>query len=298
MVKRRTVLAGSVGLAGLVGAGIGATALAANGVIPGKSVVDRKLGFCDADVLPVHATAGPIVAGSFASTFRRRTVTFKIAYPPHSGDGSRLPVCLMLHGYGGDETSALTAGDYPAYLAAAVAGGTPPFALASVAGGNGYWHPHPDDDPLGMLIEEFLPQLAKRGLATDHPAVSGISMGGYGALLGGLTAPSRFSAIIANSPAVWRTYGESKKVNPGAFSSAAEWSQYGDLLSHAAGFKGLPIQIHIGKSDSFEPVVSSLRDRLPDPRVVHISQGCHDGTFWQAQAPTDLKVIGAALHPI
>ncbi|WP_091344468.1 hypothetical protein [Micromonospora rhizosphaerae] len=58
--------------------------------------------------------------------------------------------------------------------------GVAPFALAAPDGGNGYWHPHADDDPLGMLVDEFLPLLAERGLRTDRIAVAGWSMAGTG----------------------------------------------------------------------------------------------------------------------
>jgi S-formylglutathione hydrolase FrmB len=295
MLRRRTLLIGAAGLVGLAGAGVGAVALAANGVIPGKAAVDRELGFCDVDVLPVHATPGPIIAGTFASTYRRTDVAYKIAYPPGFTAGAKLPVCLMLHGYAATENDALSAGHYPEYLAAAVADGVPPFALAAAAGGNGYWHPHPDDDPLGMLINEFLPLLGAHGLSVERPAVSGYSMGGYGALMCGLTKPDRFVAVTANAPAFWRSYDEAQRVNPGAFGSAAEWDRYGDLLNRAGDFRGLPVQIFIGSSDPFEPAVSALRDRLPDPSVVHIAKGCHDEVFWAAQAPTIMKNVGELL---
>ena len=148
------MLVGTLGLVGVAAAGSGAVVLAANGVIPGKDVVDHRLGFCDVPIPPTHIAAGPIVSGTFPSTYRRTTVGYKIAYPPGYGPGAKLPVSLVLHGYAADESLALSGGNYPAYLAAAVAAGTAPFALASVAGGNGYWHPHPTDDPLGMIFHE------------------------------------------------------------------------------------------------------------------------------------------------
>jgi enterochelin esterase-like enzyme len=295
MVSRRAFLLGTLGIAGLAGAGAGAVALAAGGVIPGKAVVDQQLGFCDVDVPRVTATAGPIVAGTFPSKLRRTTVAYKIAYPPGHRPGSSLPVSLVLHGYASDESGALAAGNYPANLAATVAAGTPPFALASVAGGNGYWHPHPDDDPLGMLTNEFLPVLRSHDLSVGQPAVLGYSMGGYGALMCGLTQPTRYSTIVANAPAFWRSYDEAHRVNAGSFSSAAEWESYGDVLGRADDVGHLSAHIYVGESDSFEPVVKALADRLPDASVVRISKGCHDGTFWQAHAPEQLRIIGTAL---
>jgi S-formylglutathione hydrolase FrmB len=293
MVSRRAVVTGSLGAAVVLGAG--AVALAANGVIPGRARVDEELGFCTVDPPSVHAAPGPIIAGGFTSAYRRTDVRYKIAYPPGSSPGARLPVALVLHGYGGNADSALDAGNYPAYLAAAVIAGATPFALGAVDGGNGYWHPHPADDPLGMLIHEFLPLLGTHGLSVDRPAVTGISMGGYGALLCGLTQRERFVAVIGNSPAFWHSYAEARHVNPGAFTSASEWSAYGDMLARAGDFRGLPVQIFIGSSDPFQPIVATLRDRLPDRSIVHITKGCHDGRFWQAHAPQVIGTLAGAL---
>lgn len=298
MVSRRVVITGSIGVAAVIGAGAGAIALAANGVIPGQARVDQELGFCRVDPPPVDTPPGEIVTGSFASSYRRTTVTYKIAYPPGTAPGAALPVALVLHGSGGTAASALSGGNYPAYLAQAVAAGVRPFALASVDGGGGYWHPHPADDPFGMLFHEFLPMLGARRLKVERLAVAGISMGGYGALLCGLTYPERFVSVVGNSPAFWASYQDAHRVNPGAFASAEDWATYGDLLARAADFRSRPIQIFIGSSDPFEPVVRRLQQRLTDPSVVHISKGCHDGQFWAAHAPQTLATIGAALRKI
>ena len=81
-----------------------------------------------------------------------------------STPGAKLPVCLVLHGFAANETDALERRPLPGLPGGGGGRGYAPFALASVAGGNGYWHPHPDDDPLGMLIDEFLPLLGAHGL--------------------------------------------------------------------------------------------------------------------------------------
>ena len=297
MLSRRAVIIGSLGAAALVGAGAGAVALAADGVIPGQARVDEDLGFCSVDPPPVHLPPGPTVNGSFASTYRRTSVGYTIAYPPGHSPGTRLPVALLLHGYGEVSTTVLSAGNYPGYLAAAVAAGAAPFAFAAPDGGNGYWHPHPDDDPLGMLIHEFLPLLGAHGLAVERPAVAGYLDGRLRcAAVPGSTLPDRFVAVVANSPAFWSSYAEAQHVNPGAFSSPAEWSTYGNLLERAAPIGKLPAQIFIGSSDPFEPIVTKLRGRLSDPSAVHVSKGCHDGRFWQAHAADTIKILGTALN--
>ncbi|WP_238448870.1 alpha/beta hydrolase-fold protein [Micromonospora sp. 4G55] len=124
--------------------------------------------------------------------------------------------------------------------------------LAAVDGGDGYWHPHPDDDPLTMLTGEFLPLLASRGLRTDRVAVAGWSMGGYGALLCALTRPELFRAVVATSPAIFRSYADARAVNPGAYDSAGEWDRY-DVVARVREFAGLPLRVAIGAARPVHP---------------------------------------------
>ena len=151
-----------------------------------------------------------MVTGSFASAARRRQVSYALAYPPGFQSDAALPVCLALHGYAQTGHVAIGDGDYPAFIAGHVAAGGAPFVLAGVDGGNGYWHPHPEDDPLGMLFDEFLPLLGKRGLLVSKVAVAGWSMGGYGALLCTLAHPDRLALTVAELPAVFHSYRQTR----------------------------------------------------------------------------------------
>ncbi len=255
----------------------------------------RALGRCGVAVPEVGTGTGPVATGSFESARRRVPVGFVVAYPPGTGPGDRLPVCLTLHGYGGNARDAIAAGWYDRYLAQAVARGVPAFALAAMDGGGGYWHPHDTDDPLGALLDEFVPVLGLRGLRVDRLAALGWSMGGYGALLCGITQPDRFVVTVASGPAFWRSYDEAHRVNPGAFDGAEQWRRY-DLMSRVGEFRGRRVRIDCGVDDPFAPAVRALRDRLPDPSAVHLAQGCHDNTFWRHVAPTQLRLIGTSLH--
>jgi enterochelin esterase-like enzyme len=268
----------------------GGLALVDRGVLPGQARLNRALGRCDVTVPAASVTPGPAVRGVFDSARRRRPVNFMIVYPPNARPGDRLPVCLVLHGYGGSAWSAVDGGRYDRHAF--------PFVLAAIDGGPGYWHPHPADDPLGALLEEFVPLLGSRyGLAVDRYAVLGWSMGGYGALLAAITQPSRVAAAVASSPAIWRSYAEAHRVNPGAFESAAEWGRY-DLIRRAGEFHGLRVRVDCGDHDPFTPGVREFRERLPDPSVVHLAKGCHDDHFWQHVAPEQLRFLGDALSSL
>ena len=274
----------------------GGLALVVASVLPVKGTLDAALGRCGATVPPAasRATPGPVLHGSFRSAARRREVNFVVSNPPGFVVGSRLPVCLALHGIGTDAEGAIGAGDYPQYIAGAVRDGAAPLALAAADGGNGYWHPHADDDPQSMLVDESLPLLAARGLRTESVAVAGWSMGGYGALLCGLTHRERFKLLVASSPAVFHSFEDAHRVNRGAFDTPVDWRRY-DLTARAKEFAGLPVRIAIGAADPFAPAVEALRDKLANPGVVHVDTGCHDNRFWSSVAPGQVRAISMAL---
>ena len=286
-IGRRSLLLGALGLTGAV-------VFTNRDAMPAKAL----LGPCDVGIAPAGATAepGPVTTGSFPSARRGRDVGYAIAYPPGARPGDRLPVCVVLHGLGADEHAAFDGIGYHRYLAGATAAGVPPFALAACAGGNAYWHRRSSgDDPLGMVLDEFLPLLSTLGLDVKRPALLGWSMGGFGVLQCALARPGRFAAVVANAPAVWRSWDEVHRINPIAFDSAADWAAH-DLVGRAAEFRGVPLRIDCGEADKFAAGVRALRDHLPDPSIVHFAPGCHDNAFWHFAAPVQLRYIGRALN--
>jgi S-formylglutathione hydrolase FrmB len=124
--------------------------------------------------------------------------------------------------------------------------------------------------------------------------VVGWSMGGYGALVCALTRPHLFAAVVATSPAIFHSYQDARSVNPGAYDSLQEWTDY-DVTARARELAGAPLHIAIGAADPFAAAVRKLRDRLPDPSVVTIGTGCHDGGYWTSVAPDQVRLIGTAL---
>jgi S-formylglutathione hydrolase FrmB len=169
-----------------------------------------------------------------------------------------------------------------------------PIALASIDGGDAYWHPRSDgDDPIAMLLDEYLPMLARRGLRTSVFGVLGWSMGGYGALLLG-EIDRRATAIAAASPAIWPSYAVARSVNASAFDSAAQWDRY-DVVSHARALDGTPVRVDCGRSDPFLPASQVLAHVLRPADSVHLEPGAHDATFWAARGPAQLRFLAARL---
>ena len=295
--RRRLLRLGLGGAATLGALAVLGVELVEHGVLPGKLALDQLDGACDAAGPPIASgTTGPSFSGTFRSRARRRRVGYTLAYPPGHGPGSELPLVVMLHGFGGSHRAAL-AGMSPAEsLALRVSPRLAPMALVTVDGGGGYWHPHPRDDPMGMVVDELIPMLRARGLGRPPNEIGamGISMGGYGAILLAERFPRLVRAVAAISPAIWTTYAEASGANPGAYDSAAQFAAY-DAVTHAGPLASTPVRIASGDADPFHPGVVALARVLPRSAVVAFGSGCHTGPFFTAQEPPSLRFLAQHL---
>ena len=297
--RRRILGAGLGGVAGLAAAGAGGLELVAHGVLPGRSYLDQIDGACSVAGPPlVFSAPGPSVSGTFYSRARRRDVGYTIAYPPGARPGSKLPLIIGLHAYGGDHGGALGRLGLAHGVALRIGGRPlpPPMAIASADGGGGYWNPHPDDDPMGMIIGELIPRCQRMGLGLGDRRIGtvGISMGGYGAILLAERYPEVFRAAAAISPAIWTSYAQARSVNPGAYASASAFAA-ADAVTHTSSLTDVAIRVATGLDDPFRPGVEALARALPRGAVVRISPGCHTGPFFQSQLPASLAFLGRHL---
>jgi pimeloyl-ACP methyl ester carboxylesterase len=292
--RRKFLAFGLSGIVAVLGAGALGVELVSRGVVPGQQVLNDVDGACSV-LYPSFAESslGSSVSGRFHSQARNCEVGYTIAYPPGYRRGDRLPLVVMLHGYGANHANALS-GLSPAQAVALKINGEPlaPFAMVTVDGGGGYWNPHPDDDPMRMVMEELIPLCQRLGLGRlpQRIGTMGISMGGYGALLLAERYPDTIAAAAAISPAVWTTYAEARSANPGAFASAGDFAR-DDVITHAAALADIPVRVASGDDDPFQPGVRTLASRLPPSAQVEFSGGCHTGPFFQSQEPPSLAFL-------
>lgn len=295
--SRRLFLGAGLGVAALAAAGAAGAELVDHGVLPGKSRLDAIDGACNVPPagLDGYAAPGPSLSGSFHSAARNRAVGYTIGYPPGRRPGDALPLIVMLHGEGGDHASAL-ADLTPARAVALRVDGKPlaPVALVTVDGGTGYWHAHPGDDPMGMVVNELIPLCRKRGLGRSRIGAMGISMGGYGALLLAEKHPGLIDAVAAISPAIWTSYAEARAANNGAYVSAADFAT-NDAVTHAAALARTPVRVASGSGDPFYPGVRALAKALPPGTVTGFGPGCHDASFFSEQEPPSLSFLASRL---
>lgn len=294
-VSRRQLLAWIAGGVGaLVVAGVAGFELVEHDVLPGKYVLDQLDGACSLAV-PVlsFGSLGPTSSGRFYSKARKRSVGYTIAYPPHARLGEELPLIVMLHGYGGDHNHALFAMTPAQAVALKVDGkDLPPAAIVTVDGGNGYWNPHPGDDPMSMVVDELIPMCQRRGLGRlpKKIAMMGISMGAYGALAICERNPGLIAAVAAISPAIWTSYAQANAANAGAFPSAAAFTA-GDVIAHVAALEGIPVRIASGLDDPFLSGVREFIKVLPEGETVVVARGCHTEAFFLEQEPPSLDFL-------
>jgi S-formylglutathione hydrolase FrmB len=294
--RRRLLRWVAGGLGAVIVAGAGGFELVEHGVLPGKLALDELDGACTVKAPAVRFDAlGKTLSGEFFSKARRRMVGYSIGYPAPNVAGAELSLIVMLHGYGNNHRTALV--DMTPAQAVAIRGDgvhLTSTALVTVDGGNGYWNPHPGDDPMAMVVDELIPLCQRRGLGRSPAALSmmGISMGGYGALAIAERNPGLVSRVAAISPAIWTSYDEARGANAGAFASARAFDE-GDVIAHASALKGVAVRVASGNDDPFHSGVEQLVAALPPTSTVDFSSGCHTDSFFYAQEPPSLLFLSS-----
>ena len=306
--SRRHLLKWGLGAAGaVIVAGAAGVELVNTGVLPGKQILDQLDGACSVPMPTLdYATLGPSMEGTFFSHARHQEVGFTLAYPHSRAPGDEVAVVVMLHGFGGDHRDAfvdMTPAQAAALVAHLVATSSPtlyaPVAVATVDGGGGYWNPHPGDDPMAMVVDEFIPMLQARGLGRRSTGVGlmGISMGGYGALAIAESYPQLVRCVAAISPAVWTSFDQARAANDGAFASAATFTTY-NIIANAGQLQVPSVRVASGVDDPFHPGVVQLLKVLPPNVVTYVGQGCHSTPFFVSQEPASLAFLASHLSSV
>ncbi|GAA5109703.1 alpha/beta hydrolase-fold protein [Haloechinothrix salitolerans] len=203
-----------------------------------------------------------------------------------------LPVCLVLHGLGGDAVGTHKYG-FDARLVREVAlGTTPPFALVAVDGGDNYWNQvRPGDDPMAMLLDELPVWLRERGLADRPFACAGVSMGGFGALYYARMRAERHQPLRATavaSPALITSWAVMRTRR--IFPSREAWEAL-DPLRHPHAIGNSALGVWCGEDD---PFVTGTRRfiSMTQPKVAYIGPGGHTADFVEGVADDVVRFLG------
>jgi S-formylglutathione hydrolase FrmB len=217
----------------------------------------------------------------------------------------RFPVLYYLHGLGDNEQSLLNLGGWDVIAELRRQGKIGDFIVLAPSAGRTFYLNSENgkiryDD---FFIKEFMPQMEKKYRAESARAtrgITGVSMGGYGALRFAFKYPDQFAAVSAQMPALMTDLP--KELNTGGAGSpgSAMGEVFGSPFDRAyfdrnnvfyfartdsaASLKRMKIYFDVGNNDDygFEQGAQQLHQLLTSrgiPNEFHIYPGRHDGQF-------------------
>jgi pimeloyl-ACP methyl ester carboxylesterase len=272
VVSRRAFLTGGAASVVAAAAGVG---------VLGPDRVLHKVGVRSSPDHRVPPSGWAVDEGSLRSEHSRRTAGWAMSRPPGKDRLAGAIVCL--HGRGNDQRYAFDA----IHLHDVVASQRQRIGVASIEGGESYWHRRKDGTDAGRLVlDDFLP-LVRAQLGVERLAVLGWSMGGYGALLLAEQAPELFSAVVASSPALWRSADDAA---PGAFDDAGDFRAH-DVFARTDRLRTSDVRIDCGDGDPFIESSRAFARALGQRATSSFSDGYHDPAYWRSQAPQHVRFI-------
>jgi len=266
----------------------------------------------------MHAAAGRVECNSLPSKFLSRAVHYCIMLPPaFDADKSRhFPILYLLHGLGDNEQFFIHSGEWNLVEDMREKGELKDFLIATPEGGASFYINAKDGKERyeDFLVQEFLPFIEKRYRASPgraNRAISGISMGGYGALHLAFRHPQLFSAVSAHSAALIEKLpvflggaapqsGQPNRARifGGVFGSPpdpAYWNGESPItLARTANLAGLKIYFDCGDQDDygFDAGAAALDKVLTARHMAHefhLYSGRHDASYFAAHLPASLE---------
>lgn len=226
---------------------------------------------------------------AFAGTLRSvhwpgRDVRWRLLVPT----GVSAPrLVVALHGYGGnadDYFDSVGIGDHVVRTG---------LAVATIDGGNSYWHARRDGTDTGaMVMADFVPMLRRDHAVSSRPiGLTGLSMGGYGALwLTESAPPGVVGAVAVMSAALWTSPGASA---PGAFDDREDFLAH-DVFTRTAALRHSPLRLDCGTSDPFFRADTAFVDRVSRADG-HFAPGGHSTDFWHAHVGAQMDHLARHL---
>jgi len=249
-------------------------------------------------------TAGALAQGridcsSLDSRILKRPVRYCVQVPPSydkkdaARQPSRYPVLYFLHGLNDDEQSFFKTGGWTLIEDLRQRGSIGDFLIVAPEGRNSFYINSADGKVRysDFFLREFIPYIEKKyRVVPDRAgrAVSGISMGGYGALRLGFANPQLFGAVSAQSAALLTespegVEGAAKSQSPvvralaqvfGDPVDVAHWRANDPFVlakRNKAALKKSAIYFNCGQSDDygFEKGAAALDKQLTAEGIAH-----------------------------
>ena len=270
------------------------------------------------------AASGRVECNSVPSKILAHPVPYCVLLPPsfEADKTRRFPILYFLHGLGDNEQTFLHTGGWNLVEDLREKGQLKDFLIVTPAGAASFYINSRDGKVRyeDFLLQEFFPFIERHYRVRPgraNRAISGISMGGYGALHLGFAHPQLFSSVSAHSaalidklPVFLSGDGGSPasgraRVLGGVFGvppDPAFWERNSPLtLARAAPLSGLKIYFDCGSEDDFgfDSGAVALDKVLTSRKILHkfhLYPGRHDWPYFAAHLEASLS-FHSALFP-
>ncbi len=268
------------------------------------------------------AASGRVECNSVPSKILAHSVPYCVLLPPSfdADKTRRFPILYFLHGLGDNEQTFLHTGGWNLVEDLREKGQLKDFLIATPAGAASFYINSRDGKVRyeDFLLQEFFPFIERHyrvrpGRASR--AISGISMGGYGALHLAFAHPQLFSSVSAHSAALIEklpvflsgtggTTGRARVLG-GVFGvppDPAFWERNSPLaLARTASLSGLKIYFDCGSEDDFgfdagAVALDKILTSRKIPHEFHLYRGRHDWSYFASHLEASLS-FHSALFP-
>lgn len=262
--------------------------------------------------IPYSFATGRVECDRIPSKILSRGVPYCVVLPASfDADKTRhFPILYELHGLGDNEQFFVHSGLWNLVEDLRESGKLKDFLIATPAGGASFYINSKDGKVRyeDFLLREFFPFIEKHYRAAPgraNRAISGVSMGGYGALHLAFRHPQLFGAVSAHSGALIEKLpaflsapdSPRTRVLGGVFGippDTAFWNANSPLdLARSANLSGLKIYFDCGDQDDygFDAGAVALDKILTARRIsheFHLYPGRHDPAYFAARIPASL----------
>jgi S-formylglutathione hydrolase FrmB len=275
--------------------------------------------------VPVDA-AGRAECRNAPSKILGHSVPYCVLLPPSfdAGKTNHYPVLYYFHGLGGDEQTLVSGGGWDLIQDLWDRGEIGEFVIAAPAAGRSFYINSRDgriryEDFLAREFFPFIEGHYRIQPGRRNRGVTGMSMGGYGALHISLTHPELFGAVSAHSPALIAKLPRAQFDSEDSFGvmrllgsafgnpfDAAFWERNSPftMVRDSPHPAGLSIYFDCGTEDDFgfyngAKAFHDLLDSHHIPHEFHLYPGRHDWTYFAEHFPASLEFHSRAfgLHP-
>jgi len=267
--------------------------------------------------IPSSLASGRVECNSVPSKILARSVPYCVVLPASfdADKTKRFPILYELHGLGDNEQFFVHSGLWNLVEDQRERGELKEFLIATPAGGASFYINSKDGRVRyeDFLLREFFSFIEKKYRASPgraNRAISGVSMGGYGALHLAFRHPQLFSSVSAHSAAlieklpafVSTPQSPRSRILGGVFGippDIAFWNANSPLtLARSANLAGLKIYFDCGDQDDygFDGGATALDKILTARKIAHefhIYPGRHDPGYFAAHIPASLAFHSA-----